>query len=1021
MERFKFWNNLTGWVIFLISAATYLLTMEPTASLWDCGEFISSAFKLQVGHPPGAPLFMIAARFFTLFAGGDVSKVALMVNIMSALASAFTVLFLFWTISHLVRKLVSQDGSMDTGKLIAILGSAVAGSLAYNFSDSAWFSAVEGEVYASSSLFTAVVFWAILKWENVADEKYANRWLVFIGYLMGLSIGVHLLNLLTIPALVMVYYFKKFTVSKRGFIMALLVSVIILASVMYGVIPGIIEVASWFELAFTNGFGLPFNIGVLFFALLLLAFIVGGLRFAEKRRMVVVHTAILCLTVMVIGYSSYAMIVIRAFADPPMDENSPDNVFALKSYLARDQYGDRPLFFGQYYNAPIVGMEEGKTIYAQVDGKYKEIAKRPEYIYAPELTGFFPRMWSPDPSHKKIYQEWGGKGGSQVTYTDRYGKPQRAEKPSFAQNMKFFFKYQVGYMYFRYFMWNFSGKQNDIQGDGGIVNGNWITGINFIDSIMLGPQDELPAHYKNHEGRNKYYLLPLLLGIIGLMFQLQKDKKDFFVVFLLFFMTGLAIVIYLNQTPQQPRERDYSYAGSFYAFAIWIGLGVYGLFDMVKSGRGATVKAAAISLACLILVPGIMASENWDDHDRSGRYTTRDLAANYLNSCPPNAILFTNGDNDTFPLWYAQEVEGIRTDVRVCNLMLLNMDWYVDMMKRKAYESDPLPIKFNRKQYLYGSLDQVYLLDSYKDPIPLKEAMSFLASDDPRTKTLPNVPERIEFLPGRTFLIPVDSAAVIANGTVDPKDASGIVPGILWRINKETIGKSEVMVLDMMAQGNWKRPICYAALGVEGNQGLEAYTQLNGFAWQLVPIQTEGRNYFNYGRINTGLLYDNLMNKFNWGRMNEPDVHLDYHVLRTISVMRVRNTFNRLAEELTLEGKNDSALKVLDRCMELTPVNKVPYDLYTLGTIRGYYAVNATDKANAIVTEFSKTCMENLDYFLNLNPRLANAADIEIQESLQYLQNMIMTASSFKQDSLVEPLKKYFEDAMGKYQLSGGQ
>jgi len=1018
MKKFRFWNNLIGWIVFGIAALTYLLTLEPTASLWDCGEFISSAYKLQVGHPPGAPLFMLMARFFSLFAGGDVTRVAVMINALSGLASAFTILFLFWTISYLARKIIAPDGLFTTGRLIAIFGSAAVGSLAYTFSDSFWFSAVEAEVYATSSLFTAVVFWAMLKWENVADEKHANRWLIFIAYLMGLSIGVHLLNLLTIPALVLIYYFRKYQPTTKGFIYALLIGMVILGAMMYGVISGVIKVASWFELAFVNGFGLPFNSGVIFYAALLVSLIIIGIRYTIHHRKVLLNTIILCFTVALIGYSSYATIVIRALADPPMDENSPDNVFALLSYLNREQYGDRPLFKGQYYSAPIIDVAEGDNEYAQLNGKYVVIYKKPKYVFAPELTGFFPRMWSNDPSHIRVYQDWGKVKGKPVRITGRDGKTQTYIRPTFAENLRFFIGYQLGYMYFRYFMWNFSGRQNDNQGDGGITNGNWITGIDAIDSMMLGDQASLPEYRKNIPSRNTYYMLPLLLGIIGLLYQLQREKdekasafsrrrKDFWVVFTLFFMTGIAIVIYLNQTPLQPRERDYSYVGSFYAFSIWIGLGVAAIWEVLGRKRE-TLKAILVTALCLLLVPGIMAKENWDDHDRSGRYTTRDLAANYLKTCAPGAILFTNGDNDTFPLWYCQEVEGIRTDVRVCNLMLLNMDWYIDQMKRKAYESDPLPLSMTRDKYVSGRRNQIYLLDRIKEPITVEDAVKFVLSDDPRTKTIPNYPELVDHIPGKNFRIPVDTSVVLANGTVKRKDASLIEPFVPWNISRNSISKSEFAVMDLFATNKWHRPVYFASVGTEGSFGLNDYTQLEGFAWRFVPIKTPDRNFFTYGRIDTDILYDNLMNKFHWGRMNAPDVYLDFFTVRTIAIVRMRSQFNRLAEALLQEGKKDSALNVLDRIMELTPNSKVPYDYFTPGTIEGYYKAGATARANQILDEFAEILDKDLSYFFGLKKKFTERASIEIQECLQNLQQLMILARTYNQNEKASKLEQNF-------------
>lgn len=1016
MERkLRLYNLILGWIAFVIAAITYLLTIEPTASLWDCGEFISTAFKLQVGHPPGAPLFMITARLFSLLAGNDHSHVAMMVNSMSALASAFTILFLFWTISHLVRKIVLKDGEITLNRIVIILGSSLVGSLAYTFSDTFWFSAVEGEVYAYSSLFTSVVFWAILKWENEADEKYANRWIIFIAYLMGLSIGVHLLNLLTIPALVLVYYFKKYTVTTWGTIKALLVALLLLGGMMYVLIPGLIVVASWFELLFVNGFGFPYNTGVFIYALLLITAIVWGIRYTLRKRMVLLNTVITAITVIIIGYSSYAMLVIRAQADPPMDENSPDNVFALLSYLNRDQYGNRPLLYGQYYNAPPVGIKEGKPIYSQVNGRYEITFRQRSYEYDPRFTTIFPRMYSPDPDHIKAYQDWANIKGVPVRVTDENGKPKTIYKPTFGENLKFFLTYQVGYMYFRYFMWNFSGRQNDTQGTGGILNGQWISGIKFIDALFLGNQDKLPDSMKNNPSRNAYYMLPLLLGLIGLFFQMDKDMRNFWVVLLFFIMTGLAIVVYLNQPPLEPRERDYAYAGSFYAFAIWIGFGVAGILSYFQKKGSRSVLAVAVTVLALFAVPGLMAKENWRDHDRSGRYTTRDLAADYLESCAPNSILFTVGDNDTFPLWYCQEVEGIRTDVRVVNLMLLNADWYIDQMKRKAYDSDPVPFSLSHMQYIHGTRNYIYILERLRQFTDLKTVVDFEASDDPKTKTLQNAGERIDYLPTRMFSLPVDTALVVANCTVSRKDAHLIVSPLNWQLNRSSIGKSEFMTLDLLAYNNWKRPIYFDAAGSEGTVGLDDYLQLDGFAWRIVPIATPGRSYLNYGRIDSRILYDNLMNKFKWGRMNAPDVYIDAYTNRTIAVMKIRNVFNRLADQLIQEGKRDSALKVLDRCVELMPNEKVPYDMFTLETVGLYYRIGQTEKANALLIGFSKITEDDLAYYLSLGANFRKLVEYETSVSFQILQNMATLAKQFNQADLAAKLEKAYNDAAITY------
>ena len=1030
MKKFKLYNNLLGWVIFLVAAVVYLLTIEPTASLWDCGEFIASSYRFQVGHPPGAPFFMLMAKFFSLFAGHDVTKVAKMINSMSALASAFTIMFLFWTITHLARKIAVKDGEISLAKGIAVLGSGVVGALAYTFSDTFWFSAVEAEVYASSSLFTAVVFWAILKWENVAGKPYANRWIILIAYLMGVSIGVHLLNLLAIPAIVLVYYFKNYKVERKGVILAILISIIILGSVMYIIIPGLIWLGSQFELAFVNGMGLPYNTGVLIYAALLIGSLVYGVIRTYRAKKVLFNTILVGISVIILGYSSYTMIVIRSWADPPMDENNPDNVFSLLSYLNRDQYGERPLFFGQYFNAQPVATKEGKPTYSQIDGKYKITNRKISYVYDKKYTTFFPRMWSSQNDHIDEYINWAGlnerdlyqsrldKNGNVVHDSQgnvMYDRSKPLKSPTFIQNLKFFFSYQVGYMYLRYFMWNFAGRQNDEQGDGGPLHGNWISGINFIDNMRVGNQADLPADFKNEKSRNTFYFLPLLLGLLGLVYQLQKNNKDFWVVMFLFIFTGLAIVVYLNQTPLQPRERDYAYAGSFYAFAIWIGLGVLGIFDSLGNKYKGVVSAGAITLASLVLVPGRMAQEDWNDHDRSGRYTTRDIAADYLNSCAPNAILFTNGDNDTFPLWYDQEVEGIRTDVRVVNLMLLNMDWYIDQMKRKAYQSDPLPITLKHEQYLMGTRDFVYVQERTKQAATLKEIMDFVASDNPQTKIQTNSGNTYDYIPTRNFILPVDTSAVLKNGTVKEADASKIVPEIKWRFNRGSLGKSELIVLDILAHNNWKRPVYYVTLNQSGTLGLDDYMQLEGLAYRLVPIKTSPANRYEAGRIAPDIMYENLMHKFKYGRMNAKDVYLDNFHKHTISIIRLRSRFAQLADTLINQGKTDKAIKVLDRCVELTPQYNVPYDFAMIGVANEYYKVNEFDKGNKIMSDYLNILDGHLTYYFSLGERYINGIQNDMRYDLQAVRSISLSSKNYKQDKIYQRADSLFNDNLEKY------
>ena len=1017
MKNFKQLNNSIGWLTFLIAAVTYLLTIEPTASFWDCGEFITTSFKLEVGHPPGAPFFMILGRFFTIL-GGSASNAAVMINSMSALASAFTILFLFWTITHLAKKLIKPEGEYTTGQTIAILGSGVVGALAYTFSDTFWFSAVEGEVYASSSLFTALVFWAILKWEDSADEPHANRWIILIAYLMGLSIGVHLLNLLAIPAIVFVYYFRKHKATRNGILISLAISLVILGALMYVLIPGVVTIATWFELMFVNGIGLPFNTGVIVYALLLVAAIVYGLIYTVRKKLILWNTVLLSILVILIGYSSFAMIVIRSSANPPMDQNSPDNVFSLLGYLNREQYGDRPLVFGQYYNTPMDKYVDDKPYYIQQKGKYVIADMRQKPVFDSGLSTIFPRMYSREASHIEAYKQWAGIKGRKVQVTDEEGQSKTIQIPTFGENLTFFFRYQVGHMYFRYFMWNFSGRQSDIQGNGEITNGNWITGINFIDAQRLGDQKSLPQEFKNNKGRNAYYLLPLILGILGIVFMYNRGgegKRDLWTVSLLFIMTGFAILVYLNQSPLQPRERDYAYAGSFYAFTIWIGIGVLALWEGLKKYLPDAASAAVSVGLALLLVPVLMAAENWDDHDRSNRYTARDFGSNYLNTCAPNAIIFTNGDNDTFPLWYNQEVEGVRTDMRVCNLSYFQTDWYIDQMKSKAYQSEPLPISFTHDQYVQGKRDVVYLMEDprLKGSVELKKALEFVKDENPRTKL--EQADYASYIPSKKLYLVVDKAAVIKNKAVEPQDYDKIVDTLKIDFSdKHYISKDELMVLDMIANNNWERPIYFAiTIGRDKYLNLQDYFQLEGLAYKLVPIKTSSDGGINMGRVNSKLMYQNVMENFKWGNMERPDVYIDENNSRMM--MNIRNTFDRLAETLVEEGQNDKATKVLDRCIELIPHKVVPYNYFSMMMAETYFKAGQPVKGKEIITTIMTDYKEQLDYFFKLKKPMRNSVDEEIQRILYFMREMSMICTRNNQPELLKEVSTSFNSYLERY------
>jgi hypothetical protein len=1105
---FRKLNLITGWSVFAIATLVYVLTIEPTTSFWDCGEFITTAYKLEIGHPPGAPLFMLLGRLFSMFV--PVETVPVAINVLSALSSSFTVLFLFWTITHFARKMALRNGEDDpaqnNGKIIASMAAGAVGALAFTFSDSFWFSAVEGEVYAMSSLFTAAVFWAILRWESLSNGKNEMRWIIAIAYLMGLSIGVHLLNLLAIPAICFVVYFKRNTPTTRGILITGLISLVILGIIQSGIIPGVVSLAGDFELFFVNDLGLPFNTGVIVYALIVIAALAYGLYYTQKKNKPVWNTAILSVVVIILGYSTFATIVIRSSANPPLDENNPENVFTLLSYLNREQYGDRPLLYGQYFNTPADPRNprsDGDPVYAKawtVKAKtgrmvewfserfdaeqYIAKAEQPyelghEYVvsddgkgtvinYDPQFEAIFPRMYSAQGNHVQAYKNWSDFQGKPIRTVGQDGQPTLINKPTFTENMRFFFRYQFNFMYWRYFMWNFAGRQNDIQGHGDLLSGNWLSGVDFIDKERLGSQENLPSSMTSNFAYNKFYLLPLILGLMGFLYQLYRRPDDWFVTLLLFLLTGIAIVIYLNQTPFQPRERDYAYAGSFYAFAIWIGLGVYALFDsafhlkkkhLINTagavfGAGAVIylfesiqdnshffsysilymgvigvgaialfyflgksyKAAtplAILAALLTLpVPLLMAAQGWDDHDRSNRYTARDFAANYLETCEPNSIIFTNGDNDTFPLWYAQEVEGIRTDVRVVNLSLLNTDWYINQMKRKAYESDPIPFSLTETKYRQGTRD-IVLLDEQQNPnrvpVNVDNAIAYIARDESMRPVGGGA--KLAVLPTKNFYVEVPREKVLANGTVSPKDTANMVDRVEWRIDRSYLTKNNLMQLDLLATNDWERPIYFAVTtGPDSYINLEDYFMLEGLAYRLTPIKSErSRNPNLYGTVNTEVMYENVMNKFQWGGMDgEEQIYMDENNLRMTNNLRLQ--FANLAEKLIEEQKETKALNVLDKCVEVMPHHNVPYDKLMVPIVESYYEIGENDKANEITTMLFDRYEEDFEYYMTLDPKFALQVQQDIQVAYSVLRRLRDdVVSRYPQEGLSEDVNARFE------------
>jgi hypothetical protein len=1068
MLNYKNLNNIIGWLVFAVATFTYCATIEPTASFWDCGEYIACSQKLEVGHPPGAPLFLLIAKFFSLFSFGNPAKAAMWVNIMSALCSSFSILFLFWSITRLARKVMIKAGEqIEGGKMWAILGAGLIGALAYTFSDSFWFSAVEGEVYAMSSFFTAIVFWAILKWEEEAETPTATRWIILIAYLMGLSIGVHLLNLLVIPAICYIFYYKKYKFSWGSWFITGIVSLVILGSIQAGIIPGIVKLSADYELYFTNKLGMGFNTGTILYFILLLSFLVSTILYSVtgkeghfkiafyssilfalisaatgqgagsifvrllvmggmvaalwflKNKREILNTVALSFAMILIGYSSFFVLVIRSQANTPMDENDPENAITLLSYLNREQYGDWPIMYGNYYNAPLdpaKPYKDGSPVYAQdkKTGKYVITDDRKESIpnYDPDFCTVFPRMWSTQSSHEAAYKYWGDVKGKPVRQRSGYNdESETVYVPTFSENLRYFRRYQIGYMYLRYFGWNFIGRQNDVQGlTGNPTEGNVITGFDGLDKKMLGvDQKNLPSNVTNNKGTNKFFALPLLLGLIGLVFHVMRNRSSAFVVLSLFMLTGLAIVIYLNQYPFQPRERDYAYAASFYAFAIWIGFGVLAIYEAIARGRNVAPMGIIATIVALS-VPCIMASEGWDDHTRAKRTMARDFAVNYLNSCAKNAILFTNGDNDTFPLWYAQEVEGVRTDVRVVNLSLLQTDWYINQMRRKAYDSDPVPFTLAPEKYVQGTRDVVYFDDKNIGYVDIKELMKFVASDDPKNKFRPQGREKpIDILPSKKMKISVDSALVVNNGTV-PKDmANRVVKSINWEVRKNYILKNDLMILDLLAANDWKRPVYFAVTtGADSYLNLDKYLQLEGLAYRLVPIESTPQEMASGGpRIAEDIMFENMM-KFQNGGANQPGVYLDENCFRMLSNERIQ--VGQLASALADKGKKDKALKILDKAMSDMPEAIVPYDATMYSICLAYYQAGNVKKGSEIANRLFDIFERDLNIYNKMKADHRTAYGREIRQAGDILNRLTTISGAFGD----KPLSAQFMERMKK-------
>ena len=1051
--NFKKWNTLLGWFTFLIAFITYSLTVEPTVSFWDAGEYILTSSKLQVGHPPGAPLFQMLGAFFSIFTFGNNELVGMMLNMMSATSSAFTILFMFWTITLLLKKILVKSDNELNQKSLAILGSAFVGSLAFAFTDSFWFNAVETEVYAMATLLMSILFWLGLRWEQDMDKPRGNRWLILIAFVIGLSFGVHFMGLLTIPAIGLIYYFKNYkTVTVKNFIIANVVAVAILLFIFKLLAPNILKLFSASEIFFVNSIGLPFNSGSIIAGVILVLLIRFGIKYTRKKQYKHLNTGILCLTFIIIGFSTWLMLPIRANANVVINENNPSSARELLAYYNLEQYPETHLFYGPQFTDQYSGLDENNP-YVDDKPKYEKDYEKGKYVvvndykrakqnYNSEHASILPRMWSTE--HAENYMMFSGyldfklkpeyqlenelrsavmsfkNDVSQglVDYEDynaflkQFSQYIDVEKPSLMSNIAYMLEYQLGYMYWRYFMWNFVGRQDDIQGKYD-NHGNWISGIKPIDEWHLGlSQDNLPSDVKNNKARNTYYFLPFILGLIGLFFLYNKDKKLFWVMMVFFLFTGLAIQVYTNVRPFEPRERDYSVVGSFYVFAIWIGFGVYAIFEALKKHISSKLLAPAISLVCLILVPGILVANNWDDHDRSGKYTANSMAKKYLDSCEENAILFSIGDNDTFALWYAQEIEGYRTDVRVVNTSLFQTDWYIDQMKRKAYESDPVPSQLTHDQYKYGTRDYIMKREISADTMMIKDFLNFVSSDNPRTKFKYIIEQQGEdpsfypsqlmnsnYFPVEHVRIPVDKESALANGIVKQKDSAKIVPYIDIRIKESALYKNRLLMLDIVANNNWERPIYFTggAFGDDDYIWMKDYLQLDGMCYKLVPIRTpvDRANPFDMGRVDTELMYKKVKH-WDWGNSGSPDIYHDTETRK--NSITYRGNLARLIQELINEDELEKAEEIADIAMTNMPVEYFNYYTLLEPYVSAYYEVGAKDKAQQLFKDVSKKYQESLTYYGNL----------KIENQYRKAEEIITDIERYK--SLVDVLLQYDEE-----------
>lgn len=1003
MKSYSKLNNIFGWLCFAVAFSVYFMTMQPSVSFWDCGEFIASAFGVQVGHQPGAPLFIMLAKVFSL-AASDPRQVAVWINTSSAMASAATVMFLFWTITALALKLVRvKNIDPDNIQIATILSAGLVGAMAFMFSDTFWFSAVEAEVYALSALCTAIVFWAILKWEAHADDPSANKWIVFIAYIMGLSIGIHLLNLLAIPAIVLVYYFRKTeNPTTKGTIKAIIIGCVFLGFIQYGVIQYLVYFAAKFDLFFVNSMGLGFGSGALFFTLLIVSGLTWGIFYTIKSRKVNLNLALVCVSIILIGYSSYAMIVVRANAKTAINISNPDTANSLLGYLGREQYGDRPLIYGQYFDSEPVRTVETAKMYRKGKSKYEEAGSRIERQY--DRNTIFPRTYSEKADHAAFYRQW-------------LNIPE-GEKINFAQNVQFFTSYQLGYMYLRYFLWNFSGRQDDYQGRGDNRNGNWLTGVKPLDALHLGNQKVLPVSISQNAGYNVFYAFPLILGLIGILYLYRKNRKDATVILSLFFFTGIAIVLYLNQDPMQVRERDYAYVGSFYTFAICIGLGVLGIRELLRKVSTPMLSTVAASVICFLAVPMLMGSQGWNDHDRSSNDTPRQMAINYLQSCAPNAILFTQADNDTYPLWYAQQVEGIRKDIRLVNTELLYNDSYINQMKKQLFDSAPLPITMDESKYAQGTRDVLPYVDYHiSDSVELSNVFDVLMSDNNADKVEMQDGSMENFLPTKRFKMAVDAEQVIRTGTLSDKD--NIASTMEWTYPKNLVVKSDLAVMDIIVHNNWKRPVYFSStLSYDEYFGLDNYLQMEGFAFRLLPVKREsGDKRDKHEVTNSNVMYTNLMKRFELSSLKQAR-YLDPESQRVSNL--TWSAFNTLATNLMQEGKSGVAKVLMHKALNVLPLRdySVADTITKYRTAANLYSLNETTKANEIVKSASKFLGSELAYYASLNEKDQALSGSDIGTVVSVLDAFRKMANKTGQTILEKDITHIIDSSKGKLRFS---